>query len=103
MKIILNEDNFLLMLNNIINESFVTKDPLSNKINLTDELLEKLITNNGNIMVNIKNQKLYAVYEDAALTNMIGKRVCICRLLKDNKPYGPIYVKPMDLFKIKTY
>ena len=30
------------MLNNIINESFVTKDPLSNNINLTDELLEKL-------------------------------------------------------------
>lgn len=102
MKIILNEKNFLLLINNIINESHDT-NPLTQKINLTTNLLEKLISNYGNIMVNIENQKLYAVYEDLSLTNMIGKKVCICRLLKDNKPYGPIYTKPMDLFKIKTY
>lgn len=54
-------------------------------------------------MTNIENGKDYLVLENVSLTNLIGKRCCICRLINDNKVFGPIYVKPLDLFKTKLY
>ena len=101
MKIILNEKSFSSFLGNIINESNI--NPISQKIDIANKLLEKMILNNGLLMINVENGKEYSVLEDATLTNLIGKRCCICRLIKDGKLFGPIYVKPLDLFKIKTY
>ncbi len=101
MKIILNEKSFSSFLNNFINESNI--NPIKNKINVVNELLENLLSNNGLIMTNIENGKDYLVLENVSLTNLIGKRCCICRLIKDNKVFGPIYVKPLDLFKTKLY
>ena len=101
MKIILNEKSFPSFLGSIINES--KHNPISQKINIVTDLLERMITNNGLLMINVENGKEYMVFEDTTLTNLIGKRCCVCRLMKNGKSFGPIYVKPLDLFRIKTY
>lgn len=103
MKIILNEEKFSSLLTNFINEDLNKKHPIYNKIKSAMTSLENLISRDGVLMVNIDNNKEYVVYEDLTLTNLIGKRYCHCRLLKDGKPYGPIYTKPLDLFKMKMY
>ena len=54
-------------------------------------------------MINIRNGRDYLVYELLSLANAIGKRYCLCQLLKDGKPYGSVYTKPMHLFKMKNY
>jgi hypothetical protein len=54
-------------------------------------------------MTNIENGKDYIVYEIVSLENLIGKKFCNCRLLKDGNPFGPIYTKPLALFKMKMY
>ena len=101
MKIILNEKSFSSFLGNLINESNI--NPISQKINIATDLLERMISHNGLLMLNIENGKEYLVLEDVTLTNLIGKRCCICRLMKEGKAFGPIYVKPLDLFKMKNY
>ena len=104
MKIILNEKNFSYLFGNLINESYLQKyDPISMKIERGIESLNKLLERDGVIMINIENNKEYLVYEDIALENAIGKKYCHCRLLRDGEPFGPIYTKPMALFKMKMY
>lgn len=98
MKIILSENKISTLLTTIINESSV-----KSKSEISQELIEKMLERCGVFMINIENNKEYIVFEDVNLTNLIGKRFCICRLIKDKKPFGPIYVRPMDTFKIKNY
>ena len=47
--------------------------------------------------------KEYLTYELLSLANAIGKRYCLCQLLKDGEQYGTISTKPMELFKLKNY
>ena len=100
MKIILNERAFSSLIDNILNE---THNPLNQKIEIAIDTLKRLIARDGVVMTNIENGKDYSVYEILSLTNEIGKRYCICQLIKDGKPYGSIYTKPLDMFKMKIY
>lgn len=103
MKIILSEKNFSYLIGNLINEEYNNINPITNKVKQSMLSLNKLLERDGIIMINIENQKEYLVYEDITLENLIGKKYCHCRLLKDGKPFGPIYTKPMVLFKMKMY
>jgi hypothetical protein len=103
MKIILNEKNFSYLIGNVINENLHSKHPLKVKVDNAMCSLEKLLEREGVIMTNIENGKDYVVYEIVSLENLIGKKFCNCRLLKDGKPFGPIYTKPLALFKMKMY
>jgi hypothetical protein len=103
MKIILNEKNFLYLIGNVINENLDYKHPLKVKVDSAIYSLEKLLEREGVIMTNIENGKDYIVYEIVSLENLIGKKFCNCRLLKDGNPFGPIYTKPLALFKMKMY
>lgn len=104
MKIILNEKNFSYLIGNLINETYVQNyEPISMKIEQGMSSLYKLLERDGVIMTNVENGKEYLVYEDVSLEHTIGKKYCHCRLLRDGKPFGPIYTKPMALFKMKMY
>ncbi len=104
MKIILNESKFSSLLDTILNESSLKKDhPLFKKIEMAKNSLKKLLVNNGVLMTNIENEKDYLVYEITSLTNEIGKRFCICQLVKDGEASGLISIKPFEMFKIKMY
>lgn len=103
MKIILSEKNFSYLIGNVINENLYSKHPLKIKVDNAMQSLEKLLERDGVIMTNIENGKDYIVYEIVSLENLIGKKFCNCRLLKDGKPFGPIYTKPLALFKMKMY
>lgn len=104
MKIILNEQKFSSLLDTILNESSLKRDhPLYQKLEMAKNSLKKLIANNGVLMTNIENEKDYLVYEIASLTNEIGKRFCICQLVKDGKARGLISIKPLEIFKLKMY
>lgn len=104
MKIILNEQKFSSLLDTILNESSLKKGhPLFRKIEMAKNSLKKLLANNGVLMTNIENEKDYLVYEIASLTNEIGKRFCICQLVKDGDARGLISIKPLEIFKIKMY
>lgn len=78
-----------------------THNPYGKQIDQINKLLASFLKNNSNVMTRMDNGKDYLVYEFAAFANIIGRRFCICQLLKDNEPFGPIYVKPFSLFKIK--
>ena len=73
------------------------------KIEMAKNSLKKLLANNGVLMTNIENEKDYLVYEIASLTNEIGKRFCICQLVKDGEARGLISIKPLEIFKLKMY
>lgn len=102
MKIFLNEQKFSCFLTNMINEQNTT-NPYSQKIEKDKESLEKLLNNNGIVMNNIQNGKDYVVYELQSLNNVLGKRYCICRLIKDGEQYGQISTKPLSMFRFKNY
>lgn len=74
-------------------------NPYAKQIKKANDDLKKLVTNYGGIMVNINNGKYYYVYEVMSLSDVLGKRYCLCLLIKDNAPYGQIAVKPLNLFK----
>lgn len=106
MKIFINEDKFSLLLTEIINEYNVndgnaTANPYKQKVQSAKETLEKLLKINGKLMTNIDNGKDYLTYELYSLANAIGKRYCLCQLLKDGEQYGVISTKPLALFKPK--
>ena len=108
MKIILSEDKFSCLLSEMMIEynSFDgnhDRNPYEKKIENDMESLENLLSRDGIIMVNIRNGRDYLTYELISLTNAIGKKYCLCQLLKDGKPYGSVYTKPMHLFKLKNY
>lgn len=67
------------------------------------KMLEHLLYNNGVVMINVENNKEYLVYELSSLVNIIGKRYCLCQLIKDNEQYGSVLTKPLCLFKYKNY
>lgn len=79
------------------------RNPLKRKVDAAIESLEKLLSSQGKTMINIQNGKEYLTYEIYSLANTIGKRYCICKLLKDGKPYGTLYTRPLNLFKPKNY
>ena len=104
MKIILSETKFSFLITQMINETMLpTIHPLSVRVDKAIQTLKHLLVNDGIIMQNIQNGKEYIVYELQSLTNVIGKRFVVCQLYKDGEPYGSLYVKPMDLFKMKNY
>jgi len=108
MKIILSEDKFSHLLTEMMIEynSFdgnSERNPYEKKIESDMNSLEKLLKRDGIIMTNIRNGKDYLIYELISLTNAIGKRYCLCQLIKNGEGYGAIYTKPMHLFKLKNY
>lgn len=108
MKIILNENKFGVLLNEMFSEynaydGNAYNNPYTKKINDAKKSLETLLFNSGIVMVNIQNGKEYLIYELKSLVNAIGKRYCLCQLIKDGEQYGTIATKPLDLFKIKNY
>lgn len=102
MKIILGENNFPTLLTAMLNENN-DNNVILNKIDITLESLKKLLQRSGVIMFDILNGKEYIVYELTNLEVMLGKKYCICRLIKDGEPYGQLMVKPMVQFKMKNY
>lgn len=115
MRVILNENQMKgLILKEFVDSKFGKQDnydpiadnnpthnPYSKIIQHYSKALGHFLHDNGKIMTNIINGKDYYIYEIAAFANIIGKRFCICQLIKDNKPFGAIYVKPYNLFKLK--
>lgn len=108
MKIFLTEDKLSLLLTNMmleynIHDGNANHNPYAKKIEQSDKALENLLRREGQVLLNIENGKEYLCYEITSLANTIGKRYCVCRLIKNNEPYGAIYTKPMAQFKMKTY
>lgn len=112
MKIILNENQLnKLLLNEIQNtvsqinnynpvaDGNVGHNPYAKKLDKSMDEIENFLKNNGRVMVNKDNGKVYIVYEILSFANLLGKRTVICQLIKDNEPFGSIYVKPWVLFK----
>ena len=99
-KIIVTEEQIA---NLIVEESLAyLYNPYSNKIKSSEESLNNLLLNYGKVMINIKNGRDFYVYYAKGISNVIGKQYCICRIIgMDGNPNGPIYVKPMELFKNK--
>lgn len=79
------------------------RNPYAKKIDVSKKSLEKLLSLEGAVMVNIENGKEYLTYELFSLADVTGKRYCLCQLLKDGEQYGQISTKPMELFKLKNY
>lgn len=107
MKIFINESKFSLLLTEMMNEHNIFNgndvgNPYRKKVKSAKESLEKLLKINGKVMLNVENGKEYLTYEIYSLANAIGKRYCICQLLKDGEQYGAISTKPMALFKSKV-
>ena len=102
MKIILNENKFSSLVINGLFESF-NINPITQKIDGDFESLKKLLKRDGVLMTNIKNGKTYCVYEIVSIANVIGKRFGVILLMKDGELYGPLSVKPLNLFKVKNY
>lgn len=107
-KIILTEDKLKTLVTSIILEYNIYDgnafhNPYAKKIKSAKESLEKLLKYDGKIMVNIDNGKEYLTYEIVSLANAIGKRYCLCQLLKDGEQYGAISTKPLELFKDKIF
>jgi hypothetical protein len=72
----------------------------SERINQAMQMLENALRSNGTTMINIRNGKYYKVLSDERLSNLIGREMCVCQLLRDNDLIGMIAVKPLSLFKI---
>lgn len=107
MKIFLNENKFASLLTEIINEYDINdgnanKNPYNTKIKVAKDSLKKLLYTNGTVMTSIENGKDYLVYELYSLANTLGKRFCLCQLLKDGEQYGQISTKPLSMFKHKN-
>lgn len=108
MKIILNEEKLPVLALEILKEYNISDgnayhNPYKKALDMADEALDNFIYNYGKVMVDIENGKEYLVFEIAALSELIGKRYCICKLIKDGEPFGIIYAKPLDNFRVKNY
>lgn len=77
-------------------------NPYTRKIDRGLKRLLSFLRNNGRIMTNIDNGKDYIIYEISSFANLMGVRFVICQLVREDGPYGSIYVKPFELFRIKT-
>lgn len=115
MRIIITEDQMSTLLTQMANDQEIPNqvrknadgnyahNPTKQKVDAAVESLKKLLSSQGKTMVNIQNGKEYLTYEIYSLANTIGKRYCICRLIKDGEPYGTLFTKPLSLFKPKNY
>ena len=79
------------------------RNPYAKKIDAAKDSLERLLSMEGTVMINIENGKEYLTYELFSLADAIGKRFVLCQLLKDGEQYGQVSTKPMELFKLKNY
>lgn len=90
------QDNY-----NPISDGNSEHNPYTKQIKASNELLSRFLHNSGRIMTKMDNGRDYIVYEIHAFANLIGKRYGICQLIKDNEPFGAIYIKPISSFKLK--
>ena len=74
-------------------------NPYAKQIEQATVALKELVTQYGVVMTNMDNGKFYYVYEIKSLSLSLGKRYCLCILIKDKKPYGGVSTKPLNLFK----
>lgn len=107
-KIFLSENKLVNLLTEMMFEYGIydgnaDNNPYAKKINAAKDSLEKLLSTDGTLMINIENGKEYLTYELFSLADAIGKRYCLCQLLKDGEQYGSVSTKPMELFKLKNY
>ena len=107
-RIFLNENKLVNLLTEMmfeygINDGNADNNPYAKKINAAKDSLERLLSTDGTLMINIENGKEYLTYELFSLADAIGKRYCLCQLLKDGEQYGSISTNPMELFKLKNY
>lgn len=107
-KILLSENKLVNLLTEMmfeydINDGNADNNPYARKINAAKDSLENLLSIDGTVMINIENGKEYLTYELLSLADVIGKRYCLCQLLKDGEQYGSVSTKPMELFKLKNY
>ena len=107
-KILLSENKLVNLLTEMmfeynINDGNADNNPYTKKIDAAKDSLEKLLSLNGTVMLNIENGKEYLTYELCSLADVIGKRYVLCQLLKDGEQYGQVSTKPMELFKLKNY
>lgn len=109
MKIILSESKFKSLLKEMYLSEYHSFDgnsyrnPYAKNIQLAKDALDKLLSVYGTVMSNIENGKDYMTYELYSLADALGKRYCVCKLLKDDKPYGQVSIKPLQMFKTKNY
>lgn len=109
MKIILSENKLQGLLREMLLNEYNSFDgnayrnPYAKNIQIAKDSLENLLVNDGTIMVDIENGKEYITYELYSLAEVLGKRYCVCKLLKDGEPYGAISIRPLQMFKIKNY
>lgn len=101
MKVIVNESGFINLLTEMVNNQTLVN--IKTKIEQNTDLLEKFLKQYGKIMINIQNNKEYLVYELLSLTDLIGKRYGLVQLIKDGEPFQSIYVKPIELYKLKNF
>lgn len=87
---------------NPIADGNVEHNPYAKQIKAQNKAIASFLQNNGRLMTNIDNGKDYIAFELTALGELTGKRSVMCQLIKDNKPFGSIYVKPFTLFRYKT-
>lgn len=107
-KILLSENKLVNLLTEMmfeydINDGNANNNPYAKKIDAAKDSLEKLLSLDGTVMLNIENGKEYLTYELFSLADAIGKRYVLCQLIKDGEQYGQISTKPMELFKLKNY
>lgn len=87
---------------NPIADGNVEHNPYRKAIDIAQDRLSKFLETDGVPMVSISNGKEYFIYEIAELADLIGKRYCICQLVKDNKLFGSVFIRPLNSFKIKN-
>lgn len=111
MKVFVNEEKFAsILLNEMINEYEISDgnafhNPYKKKLQRGKNLLKNLVEQYGKIMTSIENNKDYCVYEIYSLSQSLGVRYCLCRIIDEEtkKPKGAVLVKPLETFKIKNY
>lgn len=95
--IIINERQYVDL---IIEQSMADiYNPYSQKIKSSKEAINNLLSNYGKQMINIENGRVYMVYYAKGISDSIGKQYVICRVIdKNNRPFGSVYIKPLELF-----
>ena len=95
--IILNEAQYAEL---IIEQSMADiYNPYSRRIKSSKDAINNLLSNYGKQMINTENGRVYLVYYAKGISDSIGKQYVICRVIdKNNKPFGSVYIKPLELF-----
>lgn len=111
-KIYLTESHFTRLLTKALQEEASYYNPIADgnadhnpykrTIEDVQEYLSSFLKTNGLCMVSLVNGKEYLVYELKDFITIIGKRYCICQLMKDGDLFGPIFIRPFLSFKLKN-